>query len=61
MSEIVSAIGLVLALEGALYALFPGFMGRMAAQIMNTPAETLRTVGVMSMAAGVAVVWLVRG
>lgn len=61
MSEVVAAIGLILALEGALYALFPEVMRRMAAQVVHTPADTLRTVGVVSAAVGVAVVWLVRG
>jgi uncharacterized protein YjeT (DUF2065 family) len=61
MSEVVAAIGLILAMEGALYALFPDLMRKMAAQIVQTPGDTLRTVGVVSAAAGVAVVWLVRG
>jgi uncharacterized protein YjeT (DUF2065 family) len=61
MSEVVAAVGLILALEGALYALFPDVMRRMAAQVVQTPGDTLRMVGVISAAAGVAVVWLVRG
>lgn len=61
MSEIVTAIGLVLVLEGALYALFPEFMKRMAQQVIQTPGDTLRVAGVVSAALGVAVVWLLRG
>jgi uncharacterized protein YjeT (DUF2065 family) len=61
MSEVVAAIGLILVLEGALYALFPDLMKKMAAQVMQAPGDTLRIVGVVSAAAGVAVVWLVRG
>jgi uncharacterized protein YjeT (DUF2065 family) len=61
MSEIVAAIGLVLVLEGALYALFPEFMKRMAQQVIETPGDTLRVAGVVSAALGVAVVWLLRG
>ena len=61
MNEIVAAIGLILALEGALYALFPDFMKRMAAQVIETPGDTLRIVGLVSAAAGVALVWLLRG
>ncbi|HWT30816.1 MAG TPA: DUF2065 domain-containing protein [Propylenella sp.] len=61
MSEVIAAVGLILALEGALYALFPDVMRRMAAQVVQTPGDTLRIVGVVSAAAGVAVVWLVRG
>ena len=61
MSEVIAAVGLILALEGALYALFPDVMRRMAAQVVQMPGDTLRMVGVVSAAAGVAVVWLVRG
>ena len=61
MSEVIAAVGLILALEGALYALFPDVMRKMAAQVVQTPGDTLRIVGVVSAAAGVAVVWLVRG
>ena len=61
MRDVAAAIGLVLALEGALYALFPDLMRRMAQQVMQTPGDTLRVVGVVSAALGVALVWLVRG
>lgn len=61
MTEIATAIGLVLVLEGALYALFPDLMRRMAQQVLQTPGDTLRVAGVISVAVGVALVWLVRG
>ncbi len=61
MSEVVAAIGLVLVLEGALYALFPDFMKRMAQQAIQTPGDTLRVAGVISAGLGVGLVWLVRG
>jgi uncharacterized protein len=61
MSDVAAAIGLILVLEGALYALFPDFMKRMAVRVTETPGDTLRFAGVTSAALGVAVVWLVRG
>ncbi len=61
MNEIVAAVGLILVLEGVLYALFPDAMKRMAARVTETPGDTLRTAGVVSAAIGVGVVWLVRG
>jgi uncharacterized protein YjeT (DUF2065 family) len=61
MSDVIAAIGLVLVLEGALYALFPNAMKRLAAQALDTPGETLRLAGLVSAALGVGVVWLVRG
>ncbi len=61
MSEVFTAIGLVLVLEGALYALFPDFMKRLAAQAIETAPDTLRIAGLASAGLGVAMVWLVRG
>ena len=61
MSDILVALGLVLVLEGALYALFPEFMKQMAAQAQAIPRDTLRTVGVVAAGFGLALVWMVRG
>lgn len=61
MKDIVGAIGLILALEGSLYALFPDVMKRMAARMAETPGDTMRIVGVLSAVLGVGLVWLVRG
>jgi len=61
MTDILAALGLVLVLEGALYALFPEFMKRMAAQAQMIPGDTLRTVGVAAAGLGVALIWMVRG
>ena len=61
MNEIVAALGLVLALEGAFYALFPDLMKRMASHVTQSPGDTLRVAGVVSAAIGVAIVWMVRG
>ena len=60
MSDVFTAVGLVFALEGALYALFPDLMKRMGAQIVSTPGDTLRIVGVTSAIMGVTLVWLAR-
>lgn len=61
MTDVLAALGLLLVLEGALYALFPEFMKRMAAQAQVIPRDTLRTVGVVAAGLGVALVWMVRG
>jgi uncharacterized protein YjeT (DUF2065 family) len=61
MSDVVAALGLILVLEGALYALFPDAMKRMAAQVLEAPVDTLRVVGLVSAALGVGIVWIVRG
>jgi uncharacterized protein YjeT (DUF2065 family) len=59
--EILTAIGLVLAIEGALYALFPVAMQRMMSFALAQPPGTLRTAGLVSAVIGVGIVWLLRG
>jgi uncharacterized protein YjeT (DUF2065 family) len=61
MEDFLAAIGLVLVLEGVLYALFPDGMRRMMAQAMVMPPSTLRAGGLVAAFAGFVIVWLVRG
>lgn len=60
-SDLVTALGLVLVIEGLLLALFPDGLKRMTAEIMARPSQSLRFAGVVSAAIGVGVIWLVRG
>lgn len=60
MSDLLVALGLVLAIEGALYALAPGAMRDMMAKMITTPIDTLRYGGLAAVAIGVGLVWLVR-
>lgn len=61
MGDLVVAIGILLVVEGVLYGGFPSLAKRLAAEVSLMPENRLRTVGMIAMAAGVAVVWLVRG
>jgi uncharacterized protein len=61
MSDVATAIGLVLVLEGALYALFPAFMRRVAEYAIQSNGDSLRLAGVVSAALGVVLVWWARG
>lgn len=61
MTDLLAALGLMLVIEGALYALFPDAMRRMTAQIALLPAAHLRTAGLLLACLGFAVVTLVRG
>lgn len=61
MSDLVVALGLVLVIEGILYAAFPGGLKRMMVMAQGTPDQTLRSGGVVAVILGVFVVWLVRG
>ena len=59
-SEIAIALALVLVIEGVLYALFPGFMLRMLAQVSSLSQQSLRTAGLISAILGVVLVWLLK-
>jgi len=61
MTDLVVAIGLVLAIEGLIFAAFPGAAKRLAQNAMETPEGSLRIAGVVSAVLGVLLVWLVRG
>jgi uncharacterized protein YjeT (DUF2065 family) len=61
MLDILAALGLVLAIEGLVYAAFPEAMKSVAGQIANSPAAGLRYVGLGAAVFGVALVWFVRG
>jgi uncharacterized protein YjeT (DUF2065 family) len=61
MSDFVVAIGLVLAIEGLVFAAFPRAAKRMAANALETPEVSLRIAGVVSAILGVLLVWLMRG
>jgi hypothetical protein len=61
MSDFIVAIGLVLAIEGLVYAAFPQAAKRMAANVIGAEDAPLRVVGVVAAVLGVLMVWLVRG
>lgn len=60
-SDIVTALALVLVIEGLIYALFPEAMQRMMARLMSIAPASLRSAGLASAVAGVGIVWLIRG
>ena len=62
MSDLITALGLAIAIEGAVYALFPDGMKKMMMHALAQPPNHLRMAGLAAAAAaGVAIVWLVRG
>ncbi len=60
MKELITALGLVLVIEGIGYALAPGRFKAMMALASEIPEDRLRTGGIIAVAAGVVVVWLAR-
>lgn len=61
MNDLAAAAGLVLVIEGLLWAAAPHFGLRLLAAAAQLPETVLRTAGTAAMALGVIVVWLVRG
>ena len=60
MTDLLTALALVLVIEGLLYAVLPEQMKRMIVAIMAVPAGTLRVAGLAAAVVGVGIVWLIR-
>ncbi len=60
MSDLLVAIGLVLVIEGLLWAMAPAFGQRMLELASKMPESSLRMTGASAVALGVLIVWLVR-
>jgi uncharacterized protein YjeT (DUF2065 family) len=58
---LLTALGLAVALEGIVYALFPDAMKRMMTRMIEQPSAGIRTAGLIAAVTGVFVLWLVRG
>ena len=52
---------LVLVIEGSLWALFPRFGRKLLEATVGIPEQSLRVAGALAVAAGVLVIWIVRG
>ena len=61
MVDLLAALGLAVAIEGVLYALFPDGMRRMMERALTLPPEAIRLGGILAAAFGVGAVWLARG
>lgn len=60
MSDFIVALGLVLVIEGVLYAAAPAFARRMAETAAATPDTMLRMGGLIAATIGLGIVWLIR-
>ena len=61
MRELVIAIGLLLFIEGLLYAIFPSKMKNMLKVIENLPINQLRISGLLFALIGFIIVWYFKG
>jgi len=60
-SDLVTAVGLVLVIEGLVLALMPEVLKGLVAEILAQPAPRLRLGGIVSALVGVLIVWMMRG
>ena len=60
MRDFLTALALILVIEGIVYALLPETMRRLAARTTTTPAHALRTGGLIAACLGVILVWVLR-
>ncbi len=58
MAYVLLAVGLVLILEGLVYALAPHIVEDLLKAMRDLPIETRRTIGLGAMALGAAFLWL---
>lgn len=61
MTDLVVALGLVLAIEGLIFAAFPDGVRRAMLSAAETPSDRMRLVGIVSAVVGVTIVWAIRG
>ncbi len=61
MEQIILAFGLVLVIEGLVYALAPWLVESLLEAMKEMPLETRRRIGLVAVAIGVGLVWLAKG
>lgn len=61
MYDLLTALALLLVIEGLLYAAFPDGMRRVLEQMMTVPAHMLRSGGLVAAVVGIGCLWLLRG
>ena len=61
MTDLAVGFGLVLVLEGLLWAVAPQTARRMLETVSEIPVNQVKMAGLVSVASGVFVVWLARG
>jgi uncharacterized protein YjeT (DUF2065 family) len=60
MRDFLTALALILVIEGIVYALAPDAMKRLAVRATRTPAQQLRLGGLVAAFVGVIIVWALR-
>jgi uncharacterized protein len=60
LQDFLTALGLLFAIEGLMFAAFPEATKRAMEQVIGTPERMLRAIGIACAIIGVLLVWLAR-
>ena len=60
MRDLLTALALILVIEGVVYALFPELAKRLAIRTTQAPSQALRIGGLIAAFLGVFLVWALR-
>tara|TARA_X000000368_G_scaffold369600_1_gene318247 strand:+ start:87 stop:272 length:186 start_codon:yes stop_codon:yes gene_type:complete len=60
VKDLITAIGLLLFIEGLLFAIFPSRIKSMVELIKKTPENKLRTLGVVFLTIGFLIIWYIK-
>lgn len=61
MGDLLTALALVLVIEGLVLAVFADRLEELLARLAEIPPEVLRVAGLISAVLGLIAVWLIRG
>jgi uncharacterized protein YjeT (DUF2065 family) len=61
MRDFLTALALILVIEGVIYAAFPEAMKRLMTTVLDSQEDTLRKAGIAAALTGLVCVWLLRG
>ena len=60
LRDILAGIGMVLVIEGLVYALAPSLVERLLEALKEMPLEMRRNLGLLTLVTGVVILWLAR-
>ncbi len=61
MVDLITALGLAITIEGIAYEIFTDGMKKMMYNVITLPSANIRAAGLAAAAAGIFILWLVRG
>ena len=60
-SDLLLGIGMVLVIEGLVYALAPSLVERLLEALRDMPIEMRRNLGLATLVTGIVIIWLAKG